>query len=535
MQWNDDELLEVFLAESRENLMAMEDGLLQLEKHPADSEALDSVFRAAHTLKGGAATLGFQTIADTAHGAEDLLDAIRTKQTSASPANSELLLETVDLLRSLLPEKMGECRDLDEAQQTIRERLRNRGSEISNATEPEQTLDVDGSRPVPRGRALRVSVDRLDRMLDLSGEVNIARSLIGPWVREQRDQSLTDAVERLDQMLAELQDLIKGARMVPLDGLLRQYVRTVRDSARVSGKNAQLVVEGGEVELDTRIVELVKDPLTQIIRNAVAHGIETSSERARLGKPEIGTIRVRARRESPALVIEISDDGRGFDRERIVARARQLGLSTPGARLTDQQAFALVFAPGFSTQDGVTGLAGRGFGMDIVQKNVSALRGSIAITSTRGAGSTIAIRLPLTLAVIAALPIESGNELFALPLDSIAECVDLPAGTARQSEVIDVRGEAVPAISLAEAFGLPSQPSARNCLVVVNHSGGKAGLIVDRLFESAQAIVKPLGKLFAGLPFIAGSTVLTNGRVALILDVDGVVGEMTRRRTTSAV
>jgi len=497
MNWNEQELLQVFLAEARENLAVIEEGLLVLEQRPDDGETLDSVFRAAHTIKGGAATVGLAAMRDTAHSIEDIFDALRAGRRFADPATIGSLLEEVDTLRSLLP---------DSARRT--------GTAAPNTP--------------ARRSGLRVPVERLDRMLDLAGEINVTRSRVRHRVAQlpqplRRD--IVDHQQRLDGMFAELQELIMRSRLVPLDVLFRQFGRTVRDSAEASGKRARLLIEGDDIEIDTRIADLVKDPLIQIVRNAVGHGIEPSGERLRLGKSETGTVRLRARRESPAMVIEVSDDGRGFDHERILRRARELGVVRGESQLSDEQLFALVFTPGFSTADHVTGLSGRGFGMDIVQKNITSLRGSISIISRAGAGATISIRLPLTLSVIAALPVAVSDEIFVFPLDSVIECMDLPP-LARDSAVITLHGETLPIIDLSRVFNLPAQPSARQSLMIVNHSRGRAGMVVDQLFESMQAVVKPLGKLFSAFPFIAGSTVLSTGKVALILDVDGLVAHM---------
>ena len=317
-----------------------------------------------------------------------------------------------------------------------------------------------------------------------------------------------------------------SARLVPLEPLFRQYIRTVHDAAQACGKNVRLLIDAGDVELDTRLVESIKDPLMHIVRNAVDHGIEAPTHRQ--CKRELGTIRLRARAESPAVVIEVSDDGRGFERDRILARAIELGLAARGADLTDDEVYDFVFRPGFSTALSVNAISGRGVGLDVVRKNISALRGSIRIENHPGLGATISIRLPLTLAVIAAVPVRVGGETYALPLESVVECVDLPGGGA-----VDVRGEMLAALSLAEVFAVPAGPPARQVAVVVRYSGGKAAFVVDAISASIHAVIKPLGKFFAAFPFIAGSTVLNNGRIAFILDADGVMSEMARRRTVA--
>jgi len=315
MRWDDEELLLVFRAEARENLAAIEEGLLLLELQPNDAATIDALFRAAHTLKGGAATLSLETLSDIAHHVEDLLHAIRDGEALVAPRTISVLLQSVDLLRSLLPEHFGQDPQLTVAQRSICDELQ-RLIDGGEATAHNEVVD-DAAQHAFGGRALRVSIQRLDRLLDLTAEINVSRGIVRRRVmslpREVRGE-ISEEQRRLDDMFRELQELIMRTRMLPLAGLFRQYARTVRDAAQSSGKKAQLTVEGGDVELDARITELVRDPLLHLVRNAIGHGIETPVERERLGKPPSGTIRLQARRDGPALVIEISDDGRGFDR-----------------------------------------------------------------------------------------------------------------------------------------------------------------------------------------------------------------------------
>ena len=514
MQWNDRELLDVFLDEAHENLAALEEGLLALELQPGDAAIVDEIFRAAHTLKGAAATMSLTALRDVADAVEDLFAAIRDKRVVVTQAIAGVLLLAVDLLRALLPGNGGE---MDDTHRALCDELRRIAASDAPAVPHEAGRLVVGRRDA--GATLRVNTEKLDRMLVLATEIAAARS----WFRQNLFVAGDLAIEVIDreqkmQLLeGELQELIMAARMVPLEPLFRQFIRTVHDAAQACGKNVRLLIEGGDIEIDTRIVELIKDPLMHIVRNAVDHGIEAPTHRA--CKREVGTIRLRARRESPALVIEVSDDGRGFERDRILARAVALGLAAPGAQLSDDEVYAFVFVPGFSTAESVNGISGRGVGLDVVQKNISALRGSVHIDNEPGLGATIAIRLPLTLAIVAALPLTVGGETFVLPLDSVVECVDVPPGA---GDEIDVRGERVPALSLARALEIDARPAERPVAVVVRHAGGKVAFIVDAIAASIQAVIKPMGKLFAGFPFIAGSTVLDDGRVALILDAGGI-------------
>jgi two-component system chemotaxis sensor kinase CheA len=526
MRWDDSELLDVFLEEANENLGAIEEGLLALEQRPDDAATIDEIFRAAHTLKGGAATLSLAALRDTANAVEDLFAAIRETRVAATPAVAGLLLHAVDLLRALLPKSLGDAPQLGDAQRALRDELRRLAADGTGVHLIPELDEV----PAPAARAattLRISTQKLDRLLDLSGEIAIERA----WFRQNMPlafatREVIERDEKLQLLEHDLQELIMASRLVPLEPLFRQSIRTVHDAAQACGKNVRLLIDAGDVELDTRIVELIKDPLMHIVRNAVDHGIEAPTHRQ--CKREVGTIRLRARAESPAVVIEVSDDGRGFERERIAARGVELGLVPRGAKLSDEEIDRLVFVAGFSTAHQVSDISGRGVGLDVVQKNIGALRGSVRVATTPGVGTTIAIRLPLTLAVIAAVPVQVGEETYALPLDSVVECVDLPRGGGAS---IDIRGESVAALSLADVLAIPAASPARPVAVVVRYAGGKAAFIVDAISASIQAVIKPLGKFFAAFPFIAGSTVLDNGRIAFILDAGGVVGEMARRRT----
>jgi two-component system, chemotaxis family, sensor kinase CheA len=505
MPWNDEELLAVFREEANENLEAIEEGLLALEQRPDDAATIDAIFRAAHTLKGGAATMAMADLRDAAHAVEDLFAAIRDKRVAVTPAITGVLLHAVDLLRELSMEDRHSC--------------------LSPSPSDDDEGTGKSACPPLKQATLRVSAEKLDRMLDVNAEIAAVRSWFRAnlFVAPDLLPEVIDREQKLQALEGELQQLILAARMVPLEPLFGQFFRTVHDAAQRCGKNVRLLIDGGDVEIDTRIVELIKDPLMHIVRNAVDHGIEEPTHRQ--CKRDVGTIQLRARRDGPALVIEVADDGRGFERERIVARAVELGLVAPGAQLTDDEIHELVFAPGFSTATAVNEISGRGVGMDVVRKNIAALRGTVRITSDPGLGATIAIRLPLMLAVVTALPVAVGGETFALPLDAIVECVDYPAGA---GDAVDLRGERIPALSLARALDIASPSQPHQVAVIVRHAAGKAAFIVDAISASIQAVIKPMGKLFAGFPFIAGSTVLQNGQVALILDAGSIAGAMQR-------
>jgi len=315
--------------------------------------------------------------------------------------------------------------------------------------------------------------------------------------------------------------------------LFHRFHRVVRDLAAASGKKATLVIESGDVEVDTAIAENLKDALMHMVRNAIDHGLESPEVRQRLGKDAHGAITLRARHESGSILIQVSDDGSGFHLQKILEKARQKGMILPQQKLAEADVLALVFEPGFSTTEQVTGISGRGVGMDVVRRNIDALHGVIHIESQEGLGSTIHLRLPLTLAIVDGITVCAAGENYVVPLENIVECLQLPRESLRDAEggVFALRGEPLPYLRLRDVFGLQdAQPAERENVLIVNCGGTKAGVAVDELLGKGQTVIKPMGKLFKNISGIAGSTVLGNGCVALILDVPALVREATARR-----
>jgi two-component system chemotaxis sensor kinase CheA len=349
-------------------------------------------------------------------------------------------------------------------------------------------------------------------------------------------EDLLAAHREADRLYLDLQDLIMQARMVPLGPTFKQHQRTVRDLAAAQGKQVRLVMEGEDVEVDTAMVEGIRDPLTHMVRNAVDHGLGTPEERLAQGKDPCGTLTLRAFHENGLVAIQIADDGRGLDRERILRRAVERRLVAEGAVLSDTEVFAFVFEPGFSTKDQVTEISGRGVGLDVVRRNVEALRGSISVESGPERGTAITLRLPLTLAIIEGFKVQVSGEVYILPLEAVAECLELPPGQGRgRSGVLNLRGKPLPYLRLREHFALGGEPPARENVVVVQHAGTAVGLAVDALIGESQTVLKPLGRLFQGVRGLSGSAILGDGRVALILDVAALLREALRRVAEESV
>ncbi len=373
---------------------------------------------------------------------------------------------------------------------------------------------------------IRVHADRLDELINLVGELVITGAAAGLQAKKLRNAGLLETTSTMTRLVEEIRDGALQLRMVQIGETFSRFQRVVRDVGKELGKDIALVVSGAETELDKSVVEKIGDPLMHLIRNSMDHGIEPAELRAQRGKPAKGTVRLDARHESGSIVIEVADDGGGLKRERIFAKALEKGLVTANQVMSDQEVFGLIFEAGFSTADAVTNLSGRGVGMDVVRRNIEALRGTVEIDSRELVGTTMRIRLPLTLAIIDGFMMGVGGETYIAPLDMVMECIELSAGERKETRshgFINLRGAVLPLICLREHFRIRGQSGKRENIVVVQYAGQRAGLVVDELMGEFQTVIKPLGKLFGNLKGIGGSTILGSGEVALILDVPALV------------
>lgn len=387
---------------------------------------------------------------------------------------------------------------------------------VSTATpgKPRQGEDKRAQEPV----FIKVEVGKLDQLINLVGELVIAGAATNLHALRRDMDMLEESAQAMSVLVESIRDASLSLRMVAIGEVFQRFPRVVRDISRELGKDIQLLVTGADTELDKSMVERLADPLMHIVRNAMDHGIETAEERLLTGKDSSGSLRLNAYHESGSIVIEVSDDGRGLDRQRIHAKALQRGLVQPDQALSDAEVYRLIFEPGFSTAEQVTNLSGRGVGMDVVRRNIELLRGEVDVLSEFGRGTTVRIRLPLTLAIIDGFQVMVGEEHFVLPLDQVIECVDLPPREGRH-HLINLRGEPLPFLRLRELFGIEGSLPKRESLVVLQNGTHRAGLVVDQLVGEFQAVIKPLGMLFQKSRGLSGSTILGDGRVALILDV----------------
>jgi len=577
---DDPDLLAGFLAEALEHLEGIDTRLVHLEQHPHDLEAVNAIFRPFHTIKGVAGFLNLTPIQELGHAVEFLLDDVRSGQLPVSSDLVDTVLAGVDLLKAMLTDvqealngarSLGEF-DLAPLQERIRA-LRAAASsspplEAAGKKEPlspeklaesqtppsasparpaEDTPGEEGNDRVMRpfspltsssraggaaavNATIKVDLAKVDLLADLMGELVIIQSQVrqNPALAAVTDQKLTRDLGQMARITSELQRISMSLRMVPISATFRKMVRLVRDLAHKVGKSVDLTLEGEDTEIDRNVVEAIYEPLVHLVRNAVDHGLETPAERQAKGKPPAGRLWIRAYQKGGNILIEIEDDGRGLDREAILARAREKGLVGPGDSLASPQVDHLIFEPGFSTACQVTEVSGRGVGLDVVKETVEGLRGKIDLASRPGEGCRFTLRLPLTLAIIDGLVVRVGQERYIIPAVGVRETVHPQARdyftVAGQGELIRVRSQLIPLVRLHRLFGADHRdmPVTAGLALVVEHEGGLKALLVDEILGKQEVVIKSLGPLLQNAKGLAGGAILGDGRVGLILELGGV-------------
>ncbi|MBI3206929.1 MAG: chemotaxis protein CheW [Myxococcales bacterium] len=546
----DAELVNEFVSESQEYVAAAEQALLVLEENPDDRPALDTVFRAFHTVKGVAAVLGFSRVADFAHRAESLLSPIRDGRARFGSEYATLSLRAVDMIRSLVGRTaatlQGQAFSLPDGYLELMDALEHpERIGVGAGPSPEAPPVAGDTRAVgdapPAGAPpahhaasaeawVRVRTDRLDQLMDIVGELVIAHAMVAADGRVTADQArdLARKVAHAGKTVRELQDLSLSLRMVPLRATFQKMTRVVRDTARRVERRVELVTDGEETEIDRKLVDALADPLVHMVRNAVDHGIEPPAQRLAAGKPEAGTVRLSAYHAGGNVVVELSDDGRGLDRDKLVARALEKGLIDSAEGLGDQEAFQLIFEPGFSTAAAVTDVSGRGVGMDVVRRAIESLNGRVDISSVKGKGTTFSVRIPLTLAITDGMLVKVGGERYIVPSSNIRitirpepACLKTVAG---RGELVILRGEAIPMFRLHRIFGVDGavEDPTRGLVVIVGENEGCSALLVDDLLGKQQVVTKSLGEFIGKVPGVSGGAILGDGRVGLILDPVGL-------------
>jgi two-component system chemotaxis sensor kinase CheA len=640
--------LQTFFEEARELLVTLEEGLLSLEHGENAEETINSIFRAAHTIKGSAGLFGLEPVVRFAHAAETLLDQVRARQvhvtapvlqsllaakdhltvllnacehgepiqhdqaladellahagqrpvtstpaaSTAAPARRrfsvhaafgpEVLKDGMDplsfvrflesrghieqlktdfsslplgdhfepercyLTLELVLETLLERRAVEEVFDFVKDTSDIRVTELEREAAPSEPRTTPPPTPRPSAptkastdradhHTIKVRADKLDLLVNLVGELVIAGATSSVLGARTRDVSVVESLSALNQLIAGIRDSALGLRMVQIGDTFSRFRRVARDTAQQLGKRVELDIVGGETELDKAMVERLADPLLHLVRNALGHGIETPAERRAAGKDEVGHLALEAFHESGSIVIEVRDDGAGLNRARIFKKAVAQGLVSADEQLTDEELAQLIFVPGFSSAEKVTDLSGRGVGMDVVRRSIDELRGTIDVQSTEGQGTTIRLRLPLTLAIIDGFLVGVGRASYVVPMGLVRECVDLaPVLESEWSHRLDLRGDAVPFIRLRDLFRLPGDRPARESVVVVEFGEASVGLVVDRLLGASQTVIKPLGPLFRKTKGLEGSTILGSGEVALILDVPQIIKLVAGKSRSSA-
>ncbi len=544
-----------FLIESHENLDQLDVDLVGLEQSAAPIEALGRIFRTLHTIKGSCSFLGFPHLEAVAHAGEDLLGKLRDGKLALGPAITSALLRMVDAIRKALASIESTGHDGEGYDPELIDLLKRlaagptltapalapgrslAAAEVVVAAEP---AEGDGETAAhPEGSAVydasvRIQVELLDKLMAIAGEIVLARNQILQYSLRHGDPSFQNTCRQLNLITTELQEHVMKTRLQPLVNVWNRFPRLVRDTALACGKKARLETEGSETELDKTLIEAIRDPLTHLVRNAIDHGIEPPAQRLAAGKSAEGRVRLRAYHEGGQVNVEVSDDGSGMDPERIHQRAveQRLVSAEHAARMSPQTLLGLVFLPGFSTAATVTTLSGRGVGMDVVKTNIEKIGGSIDLHSSPGQGTTVRLRIPLTLAIIKVLVVTSAGDRYAIPQVTIVELVRVEGEKARQSIqrvhgvlVYRYRDRLLPLVNLDGV--LQVQPEGRGergavNIVVLQAADRQFGLVVDQINDTQEIVVKPLWKHLKSLACYAGATVMGDGRVALILDVFGL-------------
>jgi two-component system, chemotaxis family, sensor kinase CheA len=544
MDFDRDAVLSSFIAETQEGLDLMEQSLLAMESNSGGAELLDDIFRVAHTLKGNATALEFDDLKGLAHTIEDLLDVLREQNADIDADVISLLLIAVDELRALVAATIAGDSRLTAEQQQLKRQIASEVAARSQHVAPplgkggNSTTRSAGALPGAASRTLRTDIDKLDRMLNLTGEIVIAQGRLRRMIEKMSATSKREVLEvqsETERLFRDLQDEVMRVRMVPIGTMLRQNLRSVRDLANSHSKLARVEVTGGDVEVDTAVLEHLKDAVLHMIRNAIDHGIEAPPVRKKRGKNPCGVIRISAAHAGGNVVVTLQDDGAGLNRAKILQKAKQMGMFLNSNPSSDTELYQALFRPGFSTAESVTDLSGRGVGLDVVRRNVEALHGTVDIASEEECGTTVTIRLPLTLTIIDGFSVLAGSETFVVPQQYVVECTELAAEQrdSGNSGILNLRGSALPYIRLREVFGQkslgrPVETMKRENVIVVKVGESLAGIAVDQLLGGMQAVIKPLGKVFRGISGIAGSTILGDGRVGLIIDVPGLLQGMTQ-------
>jgi two-component system chemotaxis sensor kinase CheA len=558
-----------FITEAGEHIETAESAMLELENHPGDGELVNKIFRGFHTIKGMAGFLNLSDIQSLAHSAENLLDLARKNQLVMAGVNSDVAFESIDALKKMLSGLQNSMEagtpilpfePLPPLLEKLKAAAEGRAPAAAAPSQPappqpaaaarteelDKKLDgmLEEASDAPKAKAasaassthatedkVKVSIARLDSLINLAGELVIAQLMVAEQVNssESFEHELARKVSHQGKIVRELQELSMAMRMVPVQGVFQKMSRLARDLTRKAEKQVDFVTSGEETELDRTVVDKIADPLVHMVRNALDHGVEKAEDRVKAGKPPVGHVELRAFHQAGNIVIELQDDGKGLDKDRIVKKAVEQGLVEPGQEIPEEEAFKLIFHPGLSTAEKITSISGRGVGMDVVKKNIEALRGRVDISSAKGKGTTFTIRLPLTLAVIDGQVVRIGESRYIIPINAIVRSLrptrEQISTVQNRGEMVLERGELIPLVRLYKLLGaVPSTEDATEALiVVVEEDGRKCCLMVDDLLAQQQVVIKSLGEALGRVRGVSGGAIMGDGRVTLILDIPGLV------------
>ncbi|MGK2960697.1 MAG: chemotaxis protein CheA [Gemmatimonadaceae bacterium] len=544
---------ELFRAESRERLAEMNTSLLALERGEG-ADRVAELFRAVHTVKGMSAAMGYADVRDLSHSLEALLDQLRRGALEVTPAIVETLFDAVDTLESAIVavsqqssepvDVLGSIEMLEAVAASASDspnlnptmewpvmRLEQQASEAKSATHrltPAVAVAYQqgAAAAAKQQRFVRVDAERLDTLMTLIGELVIARGRLQDISRQASSPVLSEAVLQASRLIGSLQTEITTARMVPVGQAFERFERMVRDTAQALGKKVTFEILGSDIEVDKSVLDEIGEPVMHLLRNSLDHGVETPAERRAAGKPVTARLTLSASRERSSVVVRVSDDGRGVDVERVLARARANGLVDADSGITsDAEILSLIARPGFSTTSRVTDISGRGVGLDVVATKVRSLGGSVELSTDAGAGTEIRLELPMTLAIIHALLARSEDETYVLPITHVVETLVVEPGMLHfedDREMLLVRGQSIPAVRLRERVGHPPRAGGRGHAVVLELPDGRMSLVVDEFLGQQEVVVKNFDAA-RGMPqLFNGATILTNGSPALILDAQGI-------------
>lgn len=572
-----DELLRDFLVETTEHIEGAENQLVQFERDPSDASLIASIFRLVHTIKGTSSFLGLNRLQDVAHGAETLISELRD---GAPPTEHTvtLILAAIDRIKGLIEEieehggePEGDDSDFvgmltDHAANALKQPDPSAPVEATDApaalTEAEEdeavmsAAEVASAPPVATKsdegankanqassggskksegthsqETIRVTVDTIERIMQLVSELVLTRNQLLELTRNREEDTVKAPLQRLSTVTSDLQDAVMRARMQPVGRLYSSLPRLIRELSSELGKKINLITEGADTELDRQLIDVIRDPMTHLIRNCADHGIERPDERVAAGKPDVGTIRVSASHEAGQITIDIVDDGRGLNIEKIKSKILSSGIATEVglAAMSQQEIYQQIFEPGFSTASNITNVSGRGVGMDVVKSNIESIGGSVSLSSAPGAGSRFSLRIPLTLAIAPALIVEVGDQRFALPQHAVVEAVGIGGQSPHKIErlqnslVLKLREQVIPVVALRSVLGMTNGSDDRDTLVVIMRVGSQTiGVIVDDVADVQEIVVKPLSATIAHLSIFTGHTILGDGSVVLIIDPAGV-------------